>query len=217
VSRAAPPGDGNARRRATAADARANVRRAWSIRAITVFCSSSAHVSSVYLDAAADLGGAIARNGWRLIYGGNCVGCMGRLADAARAAGGRVTGVTPQVLVDKGISDTRCDELIVTTGMRERKALMEERGDACLALPGGLGTFEEIFELIVGRHLGLHDKPILFVNIAGYYNPMLGMIDHGIEHKFIKASARDAFRVFETVDEAVEHLRDLATPDAEPL
>jgi uncharacterized protein (TIGR00730 family) len=177
------------------------------IRAVTVYCSSSSHIPRVYSDAAAELGRAIARQGWTLVYGGNSCGSMATLADAARAAGGQVVGVTPQVLVDKGLTDERCHELIVTPGMRERKAHLESRGDAFIALPGGLGTFEEIFEIIVGRQLGCHAKPIVLLNIAGYYNPLLAMIDHGIEHRFIKAGSRELFHVADNVPEAMDYLR----------
>ena len=142
-----------------------------------------------------------------MVYGGNSCGLMASLADATRAAKGRVIGVTPQSLVDKGISDALCDELIVTTGMRDRKAQMEERGDAFIALPGGLGTLEEIFEIIVGRQLGYHSKPIVVLNIAGYYDPLLAMLEHGIEHRFIKAASRELFQVAGSVEEAMEYLR----------
>src|SRR5437588_1782712 len=113
------------------------------IRAVTVYCSSSSRVPRVYFNAAEELGREIATQGWKLVYGGNAVGLMGHLADAVRSHRGRVIGITPQVLHDKGITDQRCDELICTPGMRERKALLESRGDAFIALPGGLGTFEE--------------------------------------------------------------------------
>ena len=126
------------------------------IRSVTVYCSSSAQVPQAYFDAAHELGTAIAQQGWTLVYGGNAVGSMGVLADATREAGGRVVGITPQVLVDKGVSDDKCHELIITQNMRERKSLLESRGDAFIALPGGLGTFEEIFEIIVGRQLLHH-------------------------------------------------------------
>src|SRR3954463_6863314 len=97
------------------------------VHAVTVYCSSSSRVPRQYIDGARALGAEIARNGWVLIYGGNNIGCMGILADAARAAGGRVVGITPRLMVDKGIGDEKCDELIVTEGMRERKALLEQR------------------------------------------------------------------------------------------
>jgi uncharacterized protein (TIGR00730 family) len=175
--------------------------------AVTVYCSSSKSVPSIYFDAASELGRAIAAEGWALVYGGNAVGCMGALADAARAAGGRVVGITPQLLVDHGIADERCYELIVTSGMRERKALLEQRGDAFVALPGGLGTFEEVFEILVGRTLGYHAKPIVLLNVAGYYDPLLAMLEHGIEHRFIRPVAREAYSVARSVGEAIRTLR----------
>ncbi len=176
------------------------------ISAVTVYCSSSPRVADVYPAAAAALGKAIAQSGWTLIYGGNRIGSMGALADAARAAGGRVVGITPQVLVEKGIADQLCDELVVTDGMRDRKAAMEQRGDAFIALPGGLGTFEEIFEIIVGRLLGFHAKPIVLLNIAGYYAPLLAMIEHGIQEQFIKPVTHDLYFVTDQVDSAVAYL-----------
>jgi uncharacterized protein (TIGR00730 family) len=186
------------------------------IRAVTVYCSSSRQVAPVYLEAAAELGREIAGAGWRLVYGGNCVGCMGVMADAARAAGGKVTGITPQLLVDQGIADEKCDELVVTSGMRDRKALLEQRADAFVALPGGLGTFEEIFEIIVGRVLGSHQKPIVLLNVGAYYSPMLAMIEHGIEQRFIKPAARDAYLVTESVRDAIDSLNVVAADRLAP-
>lgn len=177
------------------------------IRAVTVYCSSSRHVAPEYFEAARELGGEIARAGWQLVYGGNHIGCMGALADAARAAGGEVIGVTPQILLDQGIADDCCEELVVTPGMRERKALLEERGDAFVTLPGGLGTLEEVFEIIVGRVLGSHLKPIVLLNVAGYFDRLLAMIDHGIEQRFIKSRAKDAYFVAGDVGAAIEHLK----------
>jgi uncharacterized protein (TIGR00730 family) len=177
------------------------------IRAVTVYCSSSNHVPDVYPRAAAELGAAVARQGWTLVYGGNCIGCMGAVANAVRDAGGKVVGITPQLMVDEGIGDERCDELIVTPDMRARKALLEQRGDAFIALPGGIGTFEEFFEILVGRVLGTHQKPIVVLNVAGYYDPLIAMIEHGIEHRFIRPKAREAYFVAGTVDDAIRHLR----------
>ena len=177
------------------------------IRSVTVYCSSSRTVPRVYPQAAAEVGRAIASQGWTLVYGGNCVGCMGELANGARAAGGKVVGVTPQIMVDEGIGDDLCDELIVTPGMRERKAVLEQRGDAFVALPGGIGTFEELFEILVGRVLGCHDKPIVILNIAGYYDPLVAMMEHGSEHGFIRPNVREAYFVADSVELAVEFLR----------
>jgi uncharacterized protein (TIGR00730 family) len=182
------------------------------IRAVTVYCSSSSRIAAAYNHAAAELGRQMARHGWKLVYGGNNVGMMGVLADAVRASGGKVIGVTPQLFVDKGSSDQRCEELIVTSGMRDRKAAMEERGDAFIALPGGLGTFEEIFEIICGKILGYHNKPIVLLNIDGYYDPLLAMIEHGVEQHFIKPKARDLYFVAKRVTDAIAHLRSYVAP-----
>jgi uncharacterized protein (TIGR00730 family) len=182
------------------------------IHAVTVYCSSSIAIDRAYFIAGRDLGDAIARNGWKLVYGGNNVGLMGVLADSVRAAGGKVIGVTPQLFIDKGLDDKNCDEFIVTSGMRERKATMEVRGDAFIALPGGLGTFEEVFEIIVGKQLALHNKPIVLMNIKGYFNPLLDMIERGIEQRFIKDHAREYCFVTDSVDDAISHLRNYQPP-----
>jgi hypothetical protein len=164
-------------------------------------------VPACYFDAATELGDSIARAGWILIYGGNHVGCMGALSDAARAGGGKVVGITPELLVRSGIADNNCSELIVTTGMRERKGLLESRGDAFIALPGGLGTFEEVFEILVGKLLGYHQKPIVLLNVAGYYAPLLEMIEHGVAQRFINPDARKAYFVADLVSQAMAFLQ----------
>jgi len=179
------------------------------IRSVTVYCSSSREVAPLYLSAARELGTAIAGAGWRLNYGGNDLGPMGALASAARKAGGKVTGITPQLLVDEGVADTHCDELIVTCGMRERKALLESRGDAFIALPGGLGTLEELFEILVAKSLGIHAKPIVLLDIDHYYAPLLTMIDHGIQRKFMKPRIRSLFHSASNAEEAVDWLKQL--------
>ena len=129
------------------------------------------------------------------------------LPPVAAKRGGKVTGITPQLMVDKGLSDTLADELVVTNDMRDRKALLESRGDAFVALPGGLGTYEEIFEIIVGRQLGYHDKPIVLLNVGDYHRPLLQMVEHGITQRFIKAAARDLFFVAGNVEEAIDRLK----------
>jgi cytokinin riboside 5'-monophosphate phosphoribohydrolase len=186
---------------------------AYPIHAVTVYCSSSRTIDPVFFDAGEELGAALARNGWALVYGGNHIGLMGVLADAVRAAGGKVIGITPQLMVDKGVADEQADELIVTDSMPHRKQLMEQRGDAFIALPGGLGTFEEIFEIIVGRQLRFHTKPVVLLNIDGYYDPLLQMIEHGIERRFIKAKARELYYVAADVAAAMEHLRIYRPPE----
>ena len=177
------------------------------VQSITVYCSSSRHVPEVYFSAARELGTSIARARWTLVYGGNHIGCMGALADAARTAGGKVVGITPELLVRDGIADNACDELVVTANMRDRKAMLEARGDAFIALPGGLGTFEEVIEILVGKLLGYHRKPIVLLNVADYYAPLLAMIEHGIQQRFIKATAREAYFVTGSVSETIAFLR----------
>jgi len=178
-----------------------------SIRNVTVYCASSGKVPQVYVDAAIELGTAIAKAGWGLIYGGNRIGVMGKLADAVRAAGGKVVGITPQLFIDKGIGDDVCDELVVSLGMRDRKAMLEQRGDAIIALPGGIGTLEEIFDVMVHKQLGYHAKPIVLLNTANYYAPLLAMLEHGIEQNFIKAKARELYSVAGSVPEVMDILR----------
>ena len=146
------------------------------------------------------------------MYGGNDVGSMGLLAGACREAGGKVIGVTPKFFVDKGVADRACDELIVTDGMRDRKAVMEERGDAFIALPGGLGTFEEFFEIVCGKQLEYHNKAIILLNIDGYYDPLLAMIRHAAELNFVRPKASELYFVAATVDQAMDYLRSYLPP-----
>jgi len=186
------------------------------VNAVTVYCSSSTHVAETYFAAAKATGKALAANNWSLVYGGNSIGLMKTVADAVRLGNGKVIGVTPQLMVDKKLHDTLAHELIITNTMRDRKAIMEEKGDAFLTLPGGLGTFEEIFEIIVGKQLGYHNKPIVLLNVDGYFNPLLQMIEHGIEQKFIKARSRELYFVAASVDEAVSYFKSYhPTPKAD--
>jgi len=176
------------------------------IRNITVYCSSSRSIAESFMTAGREVGHALAARGWGLVYGGNRVGMMGQLADAVRERGGKVIGVTPQLFIDKGVSDELADELIVADGMRHRKAIMEERGDAFIALPGGLGTFEEIFEIICGKQLGYHNKAIVLLNVDGFYDPLLALVAHGIKLKFIRPGAPGLYHVANNVADAMEHL-----------
>src|SRR3954451_9994652 len=142
------------------------------IHAVTVYCSSSDTVPQVYFAAARELALHLARENWKLVYGGNNIGVMGTLANGVRAAGGKVIGVTPRLFIDNGTGDNHCEELIVCDSMRQRKQIMETRGDAFIAFPGGLGTFEELFEIIVAKQLAYHTKPIVLLNIAHYFDPL---------------------------------------------
>ena len=140
---------------------------------ICVYCGSRAGENPLFADAARAVGGWIGARGGQLVYGGGRSGLMGIVADATQAAGGRVVGVIPQTLVDKEHARHACDELHIVQTMHERKAMMAERSDAFLALPGGIGTFEELFEVWTWRQLGYHDKPIGLINVANYYDALL--------------------------------------------
>lgn len=165
------------------------------MKAITVYCSSSSHLDPDFHEPAVIVGSEFAKRGITLVYGGGCVGLMGEIARAARAYSGRVVGIITKRLMDAEVADHACDELLVVDTMRERKKLLEERGDGFLILPGGIGTYEEFFEILVGRQLGEHSKPIAVLNSHGYFNPLIAMIEHGMEHRFIKPNVREMFRI----------------------
>lgn len=180
--------------------------------AITVYCSSSTVLDADFHGPAVEIGRELAQRGITLVYGGGSVGLMGEIARACREAGGCVVGVITQRLVAMERADHACDELIIVETMRERKRILAERGDAFLILPGGVGTYEEFFEILVGRHLGEHDKPIGVVNSRGYYNPLIAMIEHGIEHRFIQPSMREKFFIEPEAKTVIERLvRDLCS------
>ncbi|MEM8873897.1 MAG: TIGR00730 family Rossman fold protein [Planctomycetota bacterium] len=173
--------------------------------ALTVYCSSSNHVDLRFTETAAEVGRAIAERGWSLVYGGNAVGCMGAVADAVRGGKGKVVGITP-MLFDESILDRAADELLIADNMRHRKHELEARGDAFLTLPGGLGTFEEFFEIAVGRVLNAHAKPVVLLNVHDFYTPLLRTIDAGIDDGFIKPEAWAKVHVAETVTDAFTQL-----------
>lgn len=163
--------------------------------AITVYCASSNYLDPEFHDTARTVGSFLAKKQCTLIYGGGSTGLMGELARAARDHEGDIVGIITHYLQDRELAFDGCRELILTDTMRERKRLLEEKGDAFLILPGGLGTYEEMFEIIVGRLLNEHDKPIGIVNARGYYNPLIALIEHGIEHRFIKREVHDLFTI----------------------
>lgn len=161
------------------------------MRRICVFSGSSAGRSNAYLDAAVLLGTLLAERGIGLVYGGAAVGLMGALADAALAARGEVIGVIPQALVEREVAHTGLSDLRVVASMHDRKALMADLSDAFIALPGGIGTFEEIFEVWTWTQLGTHAKPCAILNIEGFYDQLLGFLDHVVDEAFLKPVHRD--------------------------
>jgi uncharacterized protein (TIGR00730 family) len=171
---------------------------------VCVFCSSAGGLPEVYRAAARDLGAELAQRGHRLVYGGGNVGLMGEVARAVHAHGGTVVGVIPQGLVDRELAYDPADELLVTTTMRERKAEMDARADAFVALPGGFGTLEELLEVLTLRQLRLHDRPIVLVNVAGYWDPFLSMVADMVDQGFAPLGEGVLFQVAKTPSEAVD-------------
>jgi len=161
---------------------------------ICVYCGSRPGENTAYTEAATAVGQWIGKLGGQLVYGGGRTGLMGTVAEATRQAGGRVVGVIPQALVDKELANTACDELHIVANMHERKAMMAERSNAFLALPGGIGTFEEFFEVWTWRQLGYHDKPIGLLNTTGYYDHMLQFLDSSVASGFMGPWQMDLIR-----------------------
>lgn len=143
----------------------------------TCYCSSSATVDEHFREAARRLGHAIAARGDELVYGGTAVGLMGVLSEAVRAGGGRVTGVLPELMAARGLADEAADELVVTDGMSGRKQEMIARADAFVALPGGFGTLEELLEVLTLKQLGYHRRPIVLLDVRGFWSPLLDFFD----------------------------------------
>lgn len=162
---------------------------------ICVFCGSSPHVDPRYLALAADVGHALARRGMRVVYGGASVGMMGAMADAALAAGGRITGVIPAALDSREIAHRGIDDLRVVDTMHTRKKMMSDESDGFLALPGGFGTLDELFEITTWRQIGLHDKRIALFNADGFYDPLLAWIARSASERFIPNHVAHAIEV----------------------
>ena len=172
-------------------------------KSVAVFCASAMGAVPAFAEAAAEMGRALAGRGVGLIYGGSKSGLMGAVADACLAAGGRVVGVIPEVLVDMEIAHEGLTELHVTSTMHTRKALMGERADAFAILPGGLGTMEEMFEVLAWQTLGLHRKPVVLVNVAGFYDSLLAWMDEAVAAGVLRPSGREVLLEARSVDEAL--------------
>ena len=160
------------------------------LRRVCVFCGSSIGLSSVYRDAAASLGGELVTRGIGLVFGGGCVGLMGIVADAVLAAGGHAIGVIPHAMVAREIAHRGLPDLRIVASMHERKAMMAELSDAFIALPGGYGTFEEFCEVVTWTQLGLHRKRCGLLNVDGFYDPLLALVERAVADGFIKPANR---------------------------
>jgi hypothetical protein len=170
---------------------------------VCVFCASAAGASPVYLKAASELGRRIAARGFGLVYGGATVGAMGAVADAALAAGGEVVGVIPEVIREREIDHKGLTELHVVRTMHERKAMLAERADAFVALPGGYGTMDEFIEIVTWAQLKIHAKPCVLVNVDGFYDGLLTFLDTCVEQGFVLAENRGLVQVARDPEEAL--------------
>jgi uncharacterized protein (TIGR00730 family) len=182
------------------------------VRRLCVFSGSSPGAHPDYADAAQELAGALAAEGLGLVYGGASVGLMGVLADAALEAGAPVTGVIPQALVDREIAHPRVRDLRVVGSMHERKALMAELADGFVALPGGMGTLEELFEVYTWTQLGLHSKPLGLLDVRGYYGRLAAFLDHAVEERFLTPEHRALLVVEERADALIDAFRGWRPP-----
>jgi uncharacterized protein (TIGR00730 family) len=181
------------------------------VTSLCVFCGSSSRVAESYRHAAGELGAAIAKRGIRLVYGGGRIGLMGILADAALAAGGEVVGVIPEFLRGLEVAHERLTELRVVPTMHERKRVMFELADAFAVLPGGIGTLDESIEIASWKQLGLHDKPIVVCDVAGFWRPLAALVDHVIEKGFVHPDHARLLTIVPTIDDLFRAL-DTVTP-----
>jgi uncharacterized protein (TIGR00730 family) len=177
------------------------------IRSLCVYCGSSGAVDEKYRAAATALGEALAAAEIELVYGGGRVGLMGLLADAVLAGGGRVVGIIPARLRDAELAHQGATELVIAGSMHDRKRLMAERADAFAVLPGGTGTLDETFEILTWRQLGLHDKPIFLVDIAGYWQPLIALLDHIVARGFAPSLVPQTLQILPTVSTLMGVLR----------
>jgi len=183
------------------------------MKSIAVYCSSSDVIHQDYFKAAKKLGQLMAENNHELVYGGSVVGLMGEVARSVKANGGKTFGVVPELFNIKNVIHTIDDEQIITQTMSERKTLMFERADAFVGLPGGFGTFEEMFEVLVLKQLGYHNKPIIFLNVRGYYNKLFEMFEYIYAEKFAKELNRELYHISETADDTLAYLKSYQPPN----
>ena len=176
-------------------------------RSMCVYCSSSNYLPEKFYVVSKELGEKIALNGFNMVYGGTTVGMMGVIANNALKNGAEVVGVIPERIASFGLSHPELAKVVLTKDMRERKATMEKLSDIFVAMPGGFGTFEEIFEILVAKQLGYHDKPIIFVNFDGYYDNMIKMFDTLYENNFAKEEMKDLYHIALTIDEIFDYIK----------
>jgi uncharacterized protein (TIGR00730 family) len=181
---------------------------------VCVYCSASNGIAPNYFALAVDLATALAQRGDTLVYGGSSIGLMGQMARTMQQNGARVIGIIPQALVDREVAYNACDELLVTENMRQRKAAMEARADAFLALPGGVGTLEEVFEIMAARSLNLVEKPLVLLNFEGFYDPMIRLLEHMQSAGFLRAGYETMVYFAPTVNDALDYIDTHRSPEA---
>ncbi len=173
---------------------------------ICIYGASSRKLAQEYYDAAEALGALMAKQGHTLVFGGGQEGIMGAVARGAHAHGGKIIGIAPRFFDEPGILFEECTEFIYTDTMRERKALMEEHAEAFIVLPGGIGTYEEFFEMLTLKQLGRHNKPMVMLNTRGYYGPMAAMLQNTVDEGFMSANCMELFGVCDTPAEALDYV-----------
>jgi uncharacterized protein (TIGR00730 family) len=183
------------------------------IEKICVFCGSSDSIDDAYLDAAWTLGEAVAARGLDLVFGGGGTGMMGSLADAALAGDARVIGILPRLFDTPALAHPNLTEMRIVDDMHNRKAIMMEAADAFLALPGGFGTFEELFEVLTWAQIGLHRKPVGVLNVNGYFEPLIGLIEHARDEGFIYEEHPDLLIIDDDVDRLLSRLTQYQPPE----
>lgn len=185
------------------------------MKSICVYCGSSAGARPEYAALARSVGALLAARGITLVYGAGNVGLMGIAAEAALAAGGKVVGIIPQALMEWEVAHTDLSELIVVNDMHERKLMMADRADGFIALPGGIGTLEELFETWTWLQLGFHGKPIALLDVAGYYAALLAFLDHMVAEKFLKAKQRDLLMAGSDPVEILDRMARFVPPESD--
>jgi len=186
------------------------------IKTITIYASASSRISSVYFEAAKNLGKLLAIHGITCVNGGGIKGLMAEVTNAVLENGGNVCGVIPQFMYDKGWIHPAIREVVITPDMHSRKQTMAEKSDACIALPGGVGTLEELLEIITWKQLGLYNNPIIILNTAGYYDPLLTMLNKANQENFIHSKSI-AWQVATTPEEALELIFNSTQPEINAL
>lgn len=183
------------------------------MRSVCIFCGSNTGREAVYAEATRDLVQVLASSGIRIVFGGGNIGLMGVVAEAALAAGAHVTGVTPRKLLEREVVHTGLTELHVVESMHERKVMMAEMSDAFVALPGGMGTLDEMFEMITLNQLGMQRKACALFNVAGFYDGLCDFLNHAVAERFIRAEHRDMIVVEDDAARLVARLRAWTMPE----